>query len=497
MADYDVVVIGAGNSGLTGAVTLAQAGVKTLILERHNIPGGCATSFVRGRFEFEVALHQLSGMGSENFPGPTRTLFNNLGIMDKLKLVQNDTLYRMISPGKYDVRLKADRTKMSAALKGQFPKEADNIDRFFDLLYEFCTQWIAVTIMLDPEASPSKYPLFFKYALKMYQDILDEYFDDTQIKNTLSVYWSYIGLPPSRLPFGDMAIVIWAYTEFKPYHINGGSQSLSNALISSYLEAGGEVRFNCGVIKINVSNGNITGVITEDGDEISASRVLSNAGTYTTYVELIDREHVPDSRLKELGARSVGTSFVACYIGFDRKPDDLGITDSTNFITTSDDPEIAWSTSKTLNPPKLALFSCYDVDDPDFSPAGLSHGSLVSLAYAEPWLKIPPTLYNETKLQYAQKMLEMLYQVFPKCRNHIEEIEVSSPLTHMRYLGHPGGAPYGFDKYAKDFDRFKETAFSPIGGLYHCGAWHGRGGFQPTLIAGQSAGKEVIQSLKG
>ena len=64
MSDYDVVVVGAGNGGLTSALRLAQSGLRVLLLERHNIPGGCATSFRRGRFEFEVALHQLSGMGT-------------------------------------------------------------------------------------------------------------------------------------------------------------------------------------------------------------------------------------------------------------------------------------------------------------------------------------------------------------------------------------------------------------------------------------------------
>ena len=56
MSDYDVVVIGAGNGGLTAAAGLAQKGHKTLLLERHNVPGGCATSFVRGRFEFEIEI---------------------------------------------------------------------------------------------------------------------------------------------------------------------------------------------------------------------------------------------------------------------------------------------------------------------------------------------------------------------------------------------------------------------------------------------------------
>ena len=59
--DYDAIVIGAGNGGLTAAATLARGGQKVLLLERHNIPGGCATSFCRGRFEFEAALHQGVG----------------------------------------------------------------------------------------------------------------------------------------------------------------------------------------------------------------------------------------------------------------------------------------------------------------------------------------------------------------------------------------------------------------------------------------------------
>ena len=52
---YDAVVIGAGNGGLAAAVRLSQAGMKTLLVEKHNIPGGFATSFRRGRFEFEAS----------------------------------------------------------------------------------------------------------------------------------------------------------------------------------------------------------------------------------------------------------------------------------------------------------------------------------------------------------------------------------------------------------------------------------------------------------
>jgi prolycopene isomerase len=494
MADYDVIVIGAGNGGLAASLTLAKAGVKTLLLERHNIPGGCATSFIRGRFEFEVALHQLSGMGTEDFPGPLRGTLNDLGIMNDIELVRMENLYRAVAPGQIDITLKADKARSLSALKQHFPMEADNIERFYDLVWDYCNQWIHVTMLRDPESSAAKFPIYFKYALKPMQEVLDEFITDPRLQTVIGLYWSYLGLPPNKLPFGEFAIVLWAYTEFKPWHIKGGSQALSNSLLNAFLTKGGKVQFNCGVRKINVFNGSVTGVVTEQGDEITADRIVSNAGTYTTYVELLDEAVVPDWRFKELGARTVGISAVTLFLGFDTDPDTLGIHETTNFLTSSFNSNLAYEDSRTLNPPKSMLFSCYDVEDPDFSPPGCSQAALICLAYAEPWLRIPATRYYDAKYRYAGQMLNQLYQVFPECRNHIEEMEIGTPLTHMRYLGHPGGAIYGFDQWAKDTDLFLDKS-SPIKGLYHAGAWVGSGGFQPTLMSGASSGRAVIRSL--
>lgn len=103
---YDVVVIGAGNGGLVAAIRVLQAGYTCLLLEKHNLPGGFATSFKRGRFEFEASLHELNDFGSPEEPGDVRKLFRDLGVEDKIDWVRIPEAYHLIATDKkYDCEM--------------------------------------------------------------------------------------------------------------------------------------------------------------------------------------------------------------------------------------------------------------------------------------------------------------------------------------------------------------------------------------------------------
>ncbi len=60
--EYPTVIIGAGLGGLVCGAYLAKQGIPVTLVERHNVPGGYATSFDRaeGKFSFEVSLHGTS-----------------------------------------------------------------------------------------------------------------------------------------------------------------------------------------------------------------------------------------------------------------------------------------------------------------------------------------------------------------------------------------------------------------------------------------------------
>jgi prolycopene isomerase len=101
----------------------------------------------------------------------------------------------------------------------------------------------------------------------------------------------------------------------------------------------------------------------------------------------------------------------------------------------------AFAQLRDLDEPAMILVSCYNVSDAEASPEGTCQIAVVDLQYVEPWLSVPPLRYAEEKYRYgAAKVLDLVERVFPGFRKHIEEIEVATPLTHIRYLGHPGGA---------------------------------------------------------
>ncbi len=498
MADYDVVVIGAGNGGLTAAAHLARKGIKVLVLERHNIPGGCATSFCRGRFEFEVALHQLSGLGSPEYPGPLRALLDRLGVMDKLEFVPMTDLYRITVADRIDITLRPEWNETIATLQQHFPKEKEAIKNFFDFVKAYFMEVISAFYMNDPDTSREKYPRFFKYALRNTQEVLDEYFKDPMLKFVISPYWGYMGLPPRYLAFNDMAALLFGYMEFKPYHLKGGSQAMSNAIADAVLTAGSTIQYNCGAKKIIVKDGAVRGVITEDGDEISTGFVISNASKISTYMELIDREHVPESVIGEFRQSTISQSGFCLYLGMDATPEELDIPESTHFIGYRTDVDRAYEKMKVvdISDDDFIMMTCYDLIMPDFSPPGTCQITLVTLKYGDAWLRVPPARYAETKFMMGERMLSLAERAYPKLRSHIEEMEISTPLTHLRYLGHPWGAIYGFDHFAKDSNIFVPPV-SHIKGLYGAGAWMGYPGFQPTLESGVAAGRAVIREMKG
>ena len=141
MQHYDAIVIGAGNGGLAAAAALAKGGKKVALFEKNRTPGGVATSFRRGRFDFEVSLHELCGFGTdEKRSGSVRALFDFLGISDKIEWVQVPEAYRLITYEEaepLDVTMPFGVDEYIEAMEKYVPGSRGDITAVFDLAAEY------------------------------------------------------------------------------------------------------------------------------------------------------------------------------------------------------------------------------------------------------------------------------------------------------------------------------------------------------------------------
>lgn len=509
MKQYDVIVIGGGNGGLASAATLAEKGKSVILFEKHNIPGGCGTSFIRGRFEFEVALHQLSHMGIEENPGPLRELFKRYGILDEINWIQIKELFRVNFPDGTGLSLPAERKQCEEFLSKEFPSQADGIKKYFETVYKFCEEAAEFAVKSakstgEPGALkkaimkagfPKLYPTLANYGLKSTQEVLDEFFTDSKLQLALSAYWCFMGVPPARFPFAILAKCTNFYLETKPYYLTGTSMMMNQAIMEAVQKMGGTVRLNCGVKRIVLENGKAVGVIDEYGEEYRAKKIISNISPLATYGNLLLPEEIPDAAREYLKPYTVGISAITCFIGLDCSPEEIGFTTSFTLNYESLDANEDFKDAYKLLPEKDPLVAtCYTVDDPSVSPEGTSVITAGTLKYGEPWEKLPPEQYYEMKYEAGRRIVARLEKMYPGFAEHIEEMEIATPLTHMRYLGHPGGAIYGYEQDLMQSVFFFPTE-SKIENLEFASGWVNACGFGPNYTYADTVASKIAQEV--
>ncbi|MDR2956934.1 MAG: NAD(P)-binding protein, partial [Coriobacteriales bacterium] len=316
---FDTIVIGAGNGGMTGALTLSKAGQKVLLLEQHSTTGGCGSSYVRGRFEFETGLHQLYGIGDNEAgeTGPLRRVFEELGIFDQIKFVRQEEAFRIAFKGMGEIALPNEHDAFVKALQDFFRPEStaiveyqelvDAFDAEFMRLYEFTAAGKAI--------SQQDFPYLFEYAGYTGLEMLDKYFQNPMLKGVYQTLFGYLGMPIDRVPFPVIAALYLRYG--CTWNVHETSMSMSNAITNAFIDSGGTLKLNSRVARILIEDNAVKGVITENGEVYYAKVVLSNISRLNVYVDLIDNALVPEDLYSNLRVSTPGQSIFGISVGLD------------------------------------------------------------------------------------------------------------------------------------------------------------------------------------
>lgn len=456
---YDVIVIGGALAGMSAAMKLAKDGAKVLILERHNLPGGVATSFVRSGVEMEATLHEMMSIGPCDAPLFIREYLNNEMGLD-LEWLRVPEAYRFVAKAdNVDITLHAGKDENGVYIAAkeideQFPGNLEKVDK----LLKLCEEVYNSTLYLN-EHSLSKLQLLkhheglAKTAGYTAKEVMDSIKLPQVVQNILSAYWIYVGQPVSSLPFTIYAFLMGDYMQGGSYVLRGYSHELATAMADKCLKLGVQIEYGQNVEKILVKDGKAYGVRTSNGDEIHAPYIISAPYQEIVFKKMIEpKNEVPEVALKLVNSRKMSVSVFSVVMQLDENPEELGIKDYSVFSCEGHfDNDKIWEANHKLGGWDYLTTICLNYANPDGVPKNTTSLSITNLPLPESFFNISPDEYHAIKRKIALEMIEKIERTLGyKIKDHIIDIEIEAPMTNARYTSDYLGGVYGYQHNMDD-----------------------------------------------
>ncbi len=481
-SDHQTVVIGAGIGGLTTAALLARHGFPVTVLERHNKPGGYATSFRRKGYTFEVSLHTTAIRGT-----PTSSILRNLGLFDRVRFNPLPEYHRVVTP-KHDLTFpSADVEGYKAMLAGVFPGE----ERAIDLLVEEITGVSDEVQKLDTDAGefvPYFFPFHFKQMWRnrsvTLQRLLERRTSNRELMSMLAIVWQYYGLPPSKVSGFYFCAATGEYVKKGGYYPEGSSQAISDALTRIIEEHGGRVKLGTRVQRILMNGGVATGVEDSNGEQYPADTVVSNASPPVTFWKLLQPDQVPGYYLDKLEPLAFSDSSYTVWLGLDRDICEE-INEAEVFLQKTTDTDLEYAACLDSDAEHAGLvINFYNNMTSGFAPPGKSGMSITFLCgyrhwrqFEEDYFARKKTSYRTEKERIAKVVIDRVESALvPGLSKMVEVMEIGTPLTNRRYTGNPGGAIYGYAMSPNNAFLKRNDNRTAIPNLYLASAWGTPGG---------------------
>lgn len=505
MPDFDTIVIGSGAGGLTGAVALANAGQKVLVLEQHYLPGGWTHSFPLHGYLFSPGVHYL---GELQPGGMMREIFEGLGMGGDLEFYElnPDGIDHVIAGDeRFDIPACVDA--LEARLIERFPDEEDGIRSYLKFSRRIARELARLTNLSGGLLSALKLPFLAPrtaiHGMRPIGKIIRKHCKAPFLRTILEVRAGDHGVDPLRVPCAQHIAVESHYWK-GGWYPSGGGAALPKAYLKQLRARGGEIRLRSRVEKILIEAGRAVAVVLEDGSELRAHQVLSNADSDVTYRTLVGEEYLSRGLRRRLSRTEYSVSAVSLFMASRLDPRAAGL-DSGNYWICSQPGVSAtydYAMKKNLDdegvPPGLFL-TVTTLKDPEKLQDGvhtMEAFSLVSYDAFERWCHSATedrdADYEEFKELLKERMLDGLERAVPGLRDSLEFCEVGTPLTNDYYVNAVRGNVYGTAKIAGQIGPFSLPLKTEIPGLYHCGASTLSHGVMGVMISGLEAAAKIL-----
>jgi phytoene dehydrogenase-like protein len=524
----DAIVVGAGHNGLTAAAYLARAGLKTLVLERREIVGGCCiteeiapgcrastTSYIASMLRPEVIRElQLADYG--------------------LRMVPCDPGLQVPFPNGHVVPWWANRDKAAAEFRKISPKDAQRFVQVDDQLKKLARYLQPFFMEPPPEldtrslqgwgdlfrvgkcfrgigkAEVAQLVAFLTGSLG---EFLDKNYETEKMKTMFlanNVYGKHGGPYQPGTAIGLLFhLLSGGEHELQGFygHVMGGMGSITQALAASGRNSGVEIRTKASVARIDARNGKVHGVTLEDGAEIRARLVLSNADPKRTFLQLTDAKELPADFAEAVRGIKMAGPCAKVNLVLSEEPRFTGMPKEASpqerslftLVPSLEFAERCYDVAKFGEIPEQLWVDCVVASnaDPSLAPPG-KHIMTCFVQYVP--YKLREGNWDEQRELLGDRVVKKIGEYAPNVPGAILARHILTPLDLERTYGLTEGNIFHGDLNLEQLFFMRPVPGwsqyrMPIQGLYLCGAGaHPGGGV--TGAPGRNAARQALRDWK-
>lgn len=479
---YDVVVIGAGVAGLTTGLYLAQAGLNVLILEKHWVVGGCAGSFQRKGFYFDVGAHYLSSCREG---GLVHRLLKDHDLLGKLELLRPDPSDHLFIPP-HSIVLRPGFEGVIKAFEDGFGQDARGIKELLTYIWKTPPEQLFLKLR---DSTFQTLALAFGVSKGPYAAL-----DLLLIGN--------LGVSAARAAAISGAFLFREFILDGGYYPRGGMQRFSDCLADRFRGYGGDL---CLATEVNGLQVNGDGAVRVHLSAIR-NRPISNGVDIlaTAIVATCDPIRLTDWMLTEPSSSvlrkgwSPTVSGFSLHIGLREKVDNRALFQGSLWYYPREavhqlDDECREGT--VADGDGFIFCNAPSFHDPQLAPAGKDGlHCIVAVPYRD------GQYWDNRREEFAKTVIGRLRRFIPDIDRAIEMQLIATPQTFMKYTGNYQGAMYGWESIPPQIGlrRFGDRLADRI---FLAGHWAGPvgaanyGGIPMVVFSATSAARRVRSFL--
>jgi len=417
MTDKSIIIIGAGLAGLATGCYGQMNGYKTSIFERQPKPGGVCTSWSRKGYTFDYTIHNLFGITSDS---ADNVFWREIGALKDLKIHSFKEFVQVEDNNgkKFTVYTNLDALERHMIMLS--PKDQKKIREFVNTCRRFSRYDLFAALTGGIGTKIRMLPILgslMKYS-KITLDNFAQEFNDSFLRKAIPTIQYDLPQIPTVIPLIFLATMSkgdggWPI---------GGSLALSKNIEKRYLELGGQIAYNSTVTKVIVDNHKAVGIQLENGQKHFANYIVSAADGYNTIFKMLEAKYVSDSICEYYKSfpKTIPFGLEVWYgvnLEFNGEPHAL--------VLFLDKPLMI--EDREYNKLDVEIFNF----DPSLAPPGKTVIKVVMDSNYEYWKKLStnPKAYKEEKSKIADIFAEKLDKRFPGFKNHIETVDVATPIS--------------------------------------------------------------------